>query len=269
MVLDTRNNIEKPRIDLIAAVNVTFSISGTVVSPHGVPVEGVTITLSGASTTTTVTDANGEYSFVDIGSGSYDITPSLAVVTFTPAVRTVSVAGSSVQVKRITANVYAISGKVLTASGKPVPDVTVTLGGDGSALAVTDGNGKYVFPVLGNGTYTVMPAKTGYAFTPASRTITVNGADKTGRNFTAITHAITGHVRTPSGSPMTGVAVTLGGDASKTKKTDINGRYRFGNLPNGNYIVTPGKEGKTFDPITRGVTMSGADVTRQNFVRNP
>jgi subtilisin family serine protease len=268
-VLDARNNITKPRIDLIAAINVTFSLSGRVVSPRGFPMAGVTLTLSGTSAATTVTDANGTYSFVDVGSGTYDITPSLAAFTFTPAVRTVSVTSSSVQVKNITANVYTISGKVLTAWGRAVPGVTMTLGGDGSALAMTDGNGKYVFPTLGNGTYTVMPSKTGYAFTPASRTITLNGADKGGKQFTAITHAITGSVRTPSGAPMAGVTVSLSGDLVKTKQTDINGRFRFGNLPDGNYVVTPTKEGKIFDPVSRDVAISGENVMRQNFRRSP
>ncbi len=268
-VLDARNNITKPRIDLIAAINVTFSLSGRVVSPRGVPVEGVTITLSGAATATTVTDANGAYNFVDISSGSYDITPSLAAITFTPAVRTLSVTSSSVQVKRITANVYAVAGKVRTASGRAVPDVMVTLGGDGSAIAMTDGKGKYVFPLLGNGTYTVMPSKTGYAFRPSARSITLNGADKKGKGFTAITHAIIGYVRNPSGAPMAGVTVTLSGDAAKTKKTDSNGRFLFGNLPDGAYAVTPSKAGKTFDPGSRAVTVSGENVRRQNFRKIP
>ncbi len=268
-VLDARNNITKPRIDLISAINVTFSLSGRVVSPRGVPVEGVTITLSGASTATTITDANGAYSFVDISSGFYLVTPSLAAITFTPQARSVAVASSSVQVKTITANVYAIPGKVRTASGRAVPGVTMTLGGDGSALAMTDGNGKYVFPLLGNGTYTVTPSKTGYAFTPSSRSITVNGADKERRHFTAVTHAIIGSVRNPSGAPMAGVTVTLSGAGAKTKKTGSNGRFRFGNLPDGTYVVTPSKDGKAFDPVSRDVTLSGENVRKQNFVRSP
>jgi subtilisin family serine protease len=268
-VLDARNNITKPRIDLIAAINVTFSLSGRVVSPRGFPMAGVTMTLSGASTATTVTDADGAYSFVDIGNGSYDITPSLTAVVFTPAVRTVTVTGSSVQVKNITANVYAISGKVRTASGRAVPGVIMTLGGDGSALAMTDGSGRYEFPILGNGTYTVTPSKTGYAFIRLSRTITVSGADEGGKHFTAVTHAIVGYVRNPSGAPMAGVTVSLSGDLVKTKQTDINGRFRFGNLPDGNYVVTPTKEGKIFDPVSRDVAISGENVMRQNFRRSP
>jgi hypothetical protein len=68
---------------------------------------------------------------------------------------------------------------------------------------------------------------------------------------------------------MAGVTVSLSGDLVKTKQTDINGRFRFGNLPDGNYVVTPSKEGKIFDPVSRDVAISGENVMRQNFRRSP
>jgi len=271
-VLDARSNITKPRIDLVAAINLSFTISGRVVSPKGLPVEGVTMTLGGAASASTVTDANGSYVFVDLSGGSYTVTPSKGTpgtITFTPLSRNVTVSGASVNVKDITAHVYSISGKVLTASGLPVSGVTVTMGGDGSAVALTGSTGKYIFSGLGNGTYTVTPAKTGYTFSPVSKTVSISGADKTGKNFTAITYAITGRVKTPSGSPMSNVIVSLIGDAAAVKKTDIYGRYGFNNLPNGSYVVTPSKAGNTFSPASINATVTGANVTKQNFVINP
>jgi len=183
--------------------------------------------------------------------------------------RNVTVSGANENVKDITAHVYSISGKVLTASGLPVSGVTVTMGGDGSAVALTSSTGKYIFSGLGNGTYTVTPAKTGYTFSPVSKTVSISGADKTGKNFTAITYAITGRVKTPSGSPMSNVIVSLTGDAAAVKNTDIYGRYAFNNLPNGSYVVTPSKAGNTFSPASINATVTGANVTKQNFVRNP
>jgi len=268
-VLDARNNITKPRIDLVAAINLTFTISGRVVSQKGLPVEGVTMTPSGAASASTVTDANGSYLFADLSNGAYTVTPAKGNIIFTPSSRNATVSGASVNVKDFTANVYSISGKVLTASGAPVSGVTVTLGDDGSAVAVTSLTGKYIFSGLGNGTYTMTPAKAGYTFTVASKTATINGADRTGKNFTAITYAIKGRVKTPSGAPMANVLVSLTGDVTAMKVTDIFGRYRFGNLPNGSYVVTPIKTGKTFSPASINVTVTGANVTKQNFVRNP
>jgi fibronectin type 3 domain-containing protein len=46
---------------------------------------------------------------------------------------------------------------------------------------------------LANGTYTVTPSNIGYTFSPVSQSVTVNGADKTGVNFTATvqqTHSV-------------------------------------------------------------------------------
>lgn len=268
-VLDTRNGITKARMDLVSAINLAFTISGKVISPKGLPVEGVTIDLSGQATATTLTDADGAYSFADVEDGAYTVTPSMGGVTFTPAGRNVTVNGSSASVKDITANVYDITGRVLTSSGVPVAGVTMTLGGAADDATTTDSSGKYAFRQISDGTYTVTPAKTGYAFTPASKTISISGADAAGRNFTAITYAIIGYVRTPSGAPMAGVTVSLTGDAVKTKTTDSTGHYRFGDLPNGNYVVTPSKTGRTFSPASRDVVISGAAVRKQNFVRNP
>lgn len=47
-------------------------------------------------------------------------------------------------------------------------------------------NGNYTFTGLSNGTYTVTPAKAGYSFTPENRSVTISGANVTGKNFTAI-----------------------------------------------------------------------------------
>ena len=61
----------------------TWSISGTVT---GTVQTGVLITLSGNTTTgTTMTDANGYYSFANLANGgTYIVTPSLTGYTFTP-----------------------------------------------------------------------------------------------------------------------------------------------------------------------------------------
>jgi len=68
---------------------------------------------------------------------------------------------------------------------------------------------------------------------------------------------------------MSNVIVSLIGDAAAVKKTDIYGRYGFNNLPNGSYVVTPSKAGNTFSPASINATVTGANVTKQNFVINP
>jgi hypothetical protein len=60
--------------------------------------------------------------------------------------------------------------------------------------------------------------------------------------------------------------MTLSGEASKTKTTGKDGTYTFTDLSNGTYTVTPSKSGYKFLPKKKSVTVSGDNVTRQNFL---
>jgi len=62
---------------------------------------------------------------------------------------------------------------------------TVVLSGGASATTTADTSGNFSFSGLANGTYTVTPTKAGYAFTPASQPVSVNGANVTGVSFSA------------------------------------------------------------------------------------
>ena len=62
---------------------------------------------------------------------------------------------------------------------------TISLTGAATATVTADTSGNYSFSGLANGSYTITPSKSGYTFTPASLSATVNGANATGENFTA------------------------------------------------------------------------------------
>ena len=85
-----------------------------------------------------------------------------------------------------TASTYSISGTV-TENNTGLSGVTATLtqGGATAATATTDSSGNYTFSSLANGSYVVTPSKSSYIFSPTSITVTVNGANVTGQNFTA------------------------------------------------------------------------------------
>jgi inhibitor of cysteine peptidase len=59
---------------------------------------GVTITLSGAGSATTTTNASGNYSFPYIVDGSYTVTPSLTGYTFSPTNAAVSIDGADITI---------------------------------------------------------------------------------------------------------------------------------------------------------------------------
>ena len=116
------------------------------------------------------------------------VIPTKAGYTFSPSSRMVTVNGANVTGVTFTATpagpTYTISGTI----GPPASGAgaSVQLGGTGSATVAADSSGNYVFAGLPNGTYTVTPGKSGYAFTPASRSVSVSGADATGISFTAL-----------------------------------------------------------------------------------
>jgi hypothetical protein len=100
-------------------------------------------------------------------------------------------------------------------------------------------------------------------FSPASQNVTLAGADVTGINFTAsaaprfsISGTITGGA---------GATVTLSGAASATQTADSSGAYTFSNLLSGSYTVTPSGTGLIFNPTSRSVSVTNANVGGVNF----
>ena len=71
---------------------------------------------------------------------------------------------------------------------------------------------------------------------------------------------------TYNGSSLGNVTLSLSGPVSRTTSTESNGTYSFTGLPNGTYTITPNLSGYTFNPPSRSVTISVANVTGQNFV---
>ena len=242
----------------------TYSISGSV---SGDVANGVTMTLSGAGTGTTTTNSSGTYSFSGLANGTYTVTPNLSGYTFSPASQSVTINGANKTGINFTAtaippSTYNISGTI-TSGGSGLSGVTVTAG---SASATTSGSGAYTLSGLVNGTYTVTPNLSGYTFSPASQSVTINGANKTGINFTATaippsTYNISGTI-TSGGSGLSGVTVTAG---SASATTSGSGAYTLSGLVNGTYTVTPSLSGYTFTPASASETVNGANITGVNF----
>ncbi len=82
----------------------------------------------------------------------------------------------------------APTGLVISGALTPLASVAgakVAISGAASASATVDANGRYAFPGLAAGSYTVTPSKPGFTFTPASRAVTVADADVGGIDFVA------------------------------------------------------------------------------------
>jgi hypothetical protein len=178
---DSEDPIEN--VDFAFVENPTLSGSVLV---GGTGVAGVTITATaaGGPALTAVTDANGDYSFPRLPSGSYEVmvtTPAGYTATGATT-RTESVAADDVMDVDFTlARLGAIDGVVRGDGGAPIAGVVVTIAGGTSQQLTTDAAGNYGLGDLAPGTYTITvtpPAGTTVVGS-ATRTVTVTGAGET------------------------------------------------------------------------------------------
>src|SRR4029078_2630342 len=80
-----------------------------------------------------------------------------------------------------TQTTWSVSGTISTSAGAGISGVTVSTG---TTSTTTNASGAYTLSNLANGTYTLTPSLSGYTFSPTSSSVTVNGANVTGKNFT-------------------------------------------------------------------------------------
>jgi hypothetical protein len=155
-----------------------YTVSGNVSGGSG-----ATVTLSGGANSSTTADASGNFSFT-VPNGTYTVTASKSGYAMTPTSRSVTVSGANVTGVTFTATAstatYTISGTISGGAG-----ATVSLSGAKTASTTASSTGTYSFTGLANGTYTVKPTLSGYAMTPTSKSVTVNGANVASTNFTA------------------------------------------------------------------------------------
>jgi hypothetical protein len=155
---------------------------------------------------------------------------------------------------------HSVSG---TVRGDLAAGVAISLGGTG-AVAIASSNGNYSFNGLGPGSYQLTPSKTGYTFSPAFIFVTVNGADVTGLDFTAIAarYSISGTV---SGLTAAGVTLSLAGVETASTTTDASGNFTLNGIANGSYTLTPSKGGYAFYPATITLAVNGVALAGRNF----
>ena len=245
-----------------------WSIQG-IVSPSSSGT-GATVTLTQGSTTvaTTTVGAAGSYSFSGVVNGTYTVAPSNAGYVFAPSSQSVTVNGASITGVNFTASLPtgSIQGNISPSSSSTGATVTLTQGSTTIAATTVDSNGNYSLNGVVNGTYSVTPTKSGYACTPLSQNVTVNGAPVTSINFTASalpTYSISGMI-SPSANG-SGAIVTLSGTASATTTADTSGAFSFSGLANGSYTVTATNAGFAISPASQPVSVNNAPVTGVNF----
>jgi photosystem II stability/assembly factor-like uncharacterized protein len=155
---------------------------------------------------------------------------------------------------------FPLSGRV-TFNGEGLPDVKVQLKNFRETL--TDTNGNFLFidcPGL-NFTYTIMPSKDGYYFTPISREYS-EGTARSGLDFAAFaypTTTLSGRI-TYKGEGLPGV--TIKSSSGVEAISDVVGNFVFPDWPTigGPYTLTPKKAGYIFSPERRIVEKSSPKI---------
>jgi hypothetical protein len=235
-------------------------VAGLVTGPGAA---GTTIALSGEAEGEVDADEEGRFRFSALEDGRYDLTPRHAGFTLSPASVQVTVRGASVVDIRFASTpvLHAISGLV---TGAGAAGVKITLSGAGSAEAVTDDLGAFSFAGLADGQYSVRPSREGLRFDPEERSVTVRGGDVTAVTFLAspALHTIAGTV---VGDGAVGTEIALSGAATSATTVDALGAFRFADLPDGAYRLTPAHAGYAFTPAGRDVELRGEDVTGADF----
>jgi hypothetical protein len=258
----------------LAGINFRAKLPSTAISISGIITpapagSGSTVTLSGTTTVSVAADSSGRFSFGDIPSGSYNVTPTKTGVKFSPPSE--SVVADSSDVGGIDFKAIPSTAATISISGTISPAIlgsgaTVALGGEATMVTKADSFGNYNFAGVSAGVYTVTPSKTGATFDPPNRTI-IAGSNVENVDFgghqAPVSVSISGTV-----GPVTqgaGVTVRLSGASSATTITDSLGNYSFTDLSAGSYTLTPTKTGLKFAPATQQVTAATASISGINF----
>ena len=264
----------------------SVTVSGSASRPDGsFPHGTVAWTTSAGSGTASVQCGFLCCLFICVGSWRVDVPLQVGSNTIT-----VSYGSSSASVTVTRIPVFAVSGKLfLQASGTGLssPCLQVALESDAGsllALAAPDASGDYRFGGLTGGDFTLEPRITPpassqcLAFDPASRPVSVVGADVPGQDFSATEplpcYSIGGRI-TASTNPGFGVEgvqvwITDAGQASFMVRTDAGGYFEFQLLRPGTYTVEPSycpfaPPCSTLAPPSRSVTVTANNVAGQDF----
>lgn len=150
--------------------DVRNSISGIVTSRIA-PLSGVKLTLEGARTATTTSDATGAYRFSNLPVGAYTVRASQLGVDFLPASITIDKLDGLNKFDQNFTGGFTVSG-LITDAGTHSP---VVLNGPYTATTSTDSTGHYTFSLVPAGSYVVMPTSQQSSFNPPSQQVMVAG----------------------------------------------------------------------------------------------
>lgn len=240
------------------------TIRGKVLTGAGVGIPNIEVRCSGSSTSIR-TDANGVYSFNNLVAGSYAISPILNGATFDPPQRLILLQSGDVSFVDFR-RTYRLIGRVTSNGSVGVAGVRITRSGADSperpARVTTNGQGYFTFVNVAAGAYSLQANRPDYTFEPVVTRVQVSDSDLQDISFVE-RFFIEGRVLSGNGSSVSGVAVRC--NSLPTVTTNTDGKYRFGPLPAGQYVVTPQGTTYGFQPSTRTISLTGSNASQVDF----
>jgi 5-hydroxyisourate hydrolase-like protein (transthyretin family) len=251
-------------LQMTASTTAAAGVVNGIVTSGGSPVEGATVklyTVNDIPVAHDITNANGRYTLSNIVPGSYKITAAMPGF-LTPLAIPLTVTANRPTTVNITmsadpdAGKNALFGIIRQAVAlTPIEDATVNIYQDIGGVQTlvlttfTNSSGQYFAPRLVSGDYVVVANKTGYdesasapvtltggSFEPLSLNLQVNTQHNVGTVSGIVTDQLTS---LPIANACVALYSVIGGVETiiQITKTTSVGRYLFGNVLTGNYIV--------------------------------
>lgn len=258
-----------------ALTKIKGTIAGTVSDAlTGNPIPSATINVFQGVTfiASVLTDPNGQYSIPGFAPGSYIVTASASGFSSSAVGARVFANHTTAVNFALTPNPGIISGTVAdAATNQPISGAVIQVRDSFvlMATAVTDANGKYNFPSLAPGSYTV--TATASNFRRKTKVAEVNSNQITVVNFSlnlnsgAIAGTITDAITTLP-IPNATAAVFQGTALIDFVLTDVNGDYIISDLAPGNYTVLAFKKG--YQAAFSEETVVAGGTTDADFILN-
>ncbi|MGH7145740.1 MAG: Kelch repeat-containing protein [Planctomycetota bacterium] len=232
-------------------LTILFSTNQLAVAPFNSTTAKVEYSSDNGTTWTTI---NSALSITADGSQSQSWTPTVPGANYKIRITSTQFPGvSSVNAGNFTVlNTFTLSGNVTNSgTGNPVPNVTMTFSGPNAPPSVvTDSSGNWTqsgFRDLAD--FSVVPAATGFIFSPASLQETVNGADVSGINFDV----------TPSGTAVSLITPANGSEVLAGLSTNLS-FFTSGLAGTNVHIEYSSDSGSTWSDIAASVPVT-ADGT--------
>jgi hypothetical protein len=234
------------------------SISGVVKDGIGNPIQGASVSVSGYSSGSGLTGADGSYTVASLAPGSYEVSAEASGFATEYYANVYDSSGATmVTVTDLTdtPNIDftlgpggSISGVVKDGIGNPIQGASVSASGNSSGSDSTGADGSYTIPNLAPGNYEVSADAFGFATEYYNNVYDSSGAtmvtvtDLTNTPNIDITMgpggSISGVVKNGSGNPISGVLVLASGNSSGSGLTGADGSYTMASLAPGNYEVS-------------------------------